>query len=134
MPPHPPSLIDLLYQAGSFCGYTLLLTIAVIIFAARIVINRWGMGYRLALIPISFIPFLAGIGAAGWRSMNDLGQTAAFGHALTHGSILNVLRQDISIIAITSAQTLLLLIVTAWTLLKYQHGPLATLTPTHPAA
>ena len=113
---------------------TFLLTLAAIIFAVQIVRNGWGMSCRLSLIPISFIPILAGIGTFGWDAASDvLQRQASFGHGLTYEGLLLGLKERLSSIAITSAQTLVLLFVTAWTFLNYKHGPLAALIVSRPA-
>ena len=134
MPPSYPTFIDLLQEAGSLWKCTLVLTLAAIIFAVQIVRNGWGMSCRLSLIPISFIPLLAGIGAFGWDAANDvLHRHASFGHGLTYEGLLIGLKECLSSIALTTAQTLLLVLVTTWTLLNYRHGPLAALINTVPA-
>ena len=129
MPPSSPTFLDLLQESGPFWGYTILLTLAAIIFAVRIMTKGWGIGYRLSLIPISFIPLLAGIGSIGWCMVHNLKRTASYGNIVTYDGVLSAfggVPSIIEIIAFNSAQTLILLLLTAWSLLKSGNNPPAT--------
>lgn len=121
MSPMPsPFLLAILSWDDLFIGpfssqLTLLVTLAALGFAILIAKNRWGIASRLALIPVSFIPILMGVGNAAWKLSGSLHRG---GHPAAYATrdILEHAREYLSFIPGPALQTLILLIVTAWTL------------------
>lgn len=124
------SLTDFIMEGSPYSQYSLCLTIAILIFAVAIIRNRWGMGYRLSLIPASLMPLLIGFGGAGVKLMRMLNFDPS--HYTGIGSLVSRPGECFVILVLCLYQTVLLLAVTAFTFLNLKNGPPAALIATRP--
>jgi len=130
LPHRLPSLMDIFLVGRPYSTYSLCLTLAILIFAILIIRNRWGMGYRLSLIPASLMPLLIGFGATGYNLMHLLNFDPS--HYTGIGSLTISPRECFIILPFCLFQTILLLAVTAFAFLDLKNGPPAALIATRP--
>jgi len=126
------SLMDFIMETRPYSTYSLCLTLAILIFAILIIRNRWGMGYRLSLIPASLMPLLIGFGGAGAKLMNLLNFDPSHYRADLACGLTSNPRECFVIIPLCGFQTALLLAVTAFAFFDLKNGPPAALIATRP--
>ncbi len=114
---------ELLQSFKGLEGYaftSLILFLAAIVLGFLILIRGWGIGYRLALIPLALLPFLFCLSGSIWEI-----STHYYGSHAVDSQILHEIADQLILLPFGALQSLLLLMLSFLTFIQAGNGQLA---------